>query len=121
MTNTDESINTDGLSENFKSLLTVPFYNIGKYTLDIKERKLVFNNEIVKLSRNEFLLMLYFAANPNITLDRSSIMNEIWSNKSINSWRSLDVYLCKMRKLLKKDSDIVIINIHGKGFKMIID
>jgi len=117
----DESINTEGLSENFKTLLSEPYYNIGKYILDIKKKLLVPDNESVKLSRNELFLLLYFAANPNITLDRSSIMHEIWSNKPINSWRSLDVYLCKMRKLLKKDSNVVIINIHGKGFKMIID
>jgi DNA-binding response OmpR family regulator len=54
-------------------------------------------------------------------LKRSYILKTIWKDETFYSSRSMDVYICKLRKLLIKDPKIMIINIHGKGYRMIID
>lgn len=110
-----------GLSDYFKSLLSVSSYKIGDYVLDVEKKALNFNNESVKLTKKEAYLLVYLVANKNTIIERTSILNEIWNDKPNNSWRSLDVYMFKIRKFLSKDPNIIIISIHGKGYKMILD
>jgi two-component system OmpR family response regulator len=109
---TDQSLN---------SLLTVPSYKIGAYTFDVEKRLLTLNEESVKLTKKESYLLIFFAANVRRSLVRKEILTAIWKEDTYTNSRSMDVYICKLRRLLSKDPNILIVNIHGKGFRMVID
>lgn len=116
----NEKIELQDLNENLKALMSAPSYKVGAYTFDVEKRVLNINTESVKLTRKESYLLVLFAANINNFLDRKEMLNTIWKDDSYYNSRSMDVYICKLRKLLSKDTNIVIINIHGKGYRMII-
>ena len=101
--------------------MNVPSYKIGAYTFDVEKRLLKLKGESVKLTKKEAYLLVLFAANVGTVLDRSNILSSIWNDHTHYNSRSMDVYMCKMRKYLSKDSNIFIINIHGRGYRMVID
>jgi len=109
------------LDEELKNLLSVPTYKVGLFTLDVTKRELIFNNEATALTKKELYLILLLGANINKFLDRSYILKTIWSKDGYLTGRSMDVYLCKIRKLLSKDARIDIVNTHGKGFRMTVN
>ncbi len=109
-----------GLDENLKALMSVPSYKIGSFTFDVEKRLLISKNESVKLTGKESYLLVLLAANANTFLERKYILNTIWREDNFRTSRSMDVYICKLRKLLSKDDKINIVNLHGKGHKMII-
>ncbi|MBP1677602.1 MAG: putative two component transcriptional regulator, winged helix family [Bacteroidetes bacterium] len=109
-----------GLDENLKALMSVPSYKIGAYTFDVETRQLIYKNESVKLTGKESYLLVLLAANSNSFLERKYILTTIWKEDNFRTSRSMDVYICKLRKLLGKDNNINIVNIHGKGHKLII-
>ena len=106
--------------ENLSVLLKVPFYTIGAYTVDVQKRLLTFKGESKKLTNKELHLLILFAANANDFLDRKYALKTIWKDDNYYNARSMDVYICKLRKLLKDDPKIYIINIHGKGYKLMV-
>jgi len=116
----NEKIVLMDLNENLKSLMSVPNYEIGSYKFDAGERLLMDKNESVKLTRKESYLLVSFAASAGNLLERKHLLTTIWKDDNYSNSRSMDVYICKLRKLLAKDPSIMIINIHGKGYKMII-
>jgi DNA-binding response OmpR family regulator len=91
---------------------------IGKYTFDYKTRNLKINNDIVKLSPKESDLLFYLAQNKNKVLDRTFALEKIWGAQGYFTARSMDVYITKLRKYLKEDENIEIINIHGSGYML---
>lgn len=101
-------------------LLKVEAYTIGAYKIDVAKRMLTINGESTKLTTKEFQLLVLFAANINEFVDRKFALRTIWKDDNNYNARSMDVYICKIRKLLKADSNIIIINIHGKGYKMLL-
>jgi DNA-binding response OmpR family regulator len=107
------------LGETLNSLLSVPSYNIGAFTFDVVNRLLKFQTESTKLTKKETYLLVLFAANANKLIERKYILNTIWKDDSYLASRTMDVYVCKLRKLLSKDLGINIINIHGKGYKFL--
>ena len=107
--------------KSLNSLLTVPSYKIGAYTLDVEKRLLTLKDESVKLTKKESYLLVFFAANVRRSLVRNEILTAIWKEDTYTNSRSMDVYICKLRRLLSKDPNILIVNIHGKGFRMVID
>ena len=56
----------------------------------------------------------------NNVLERNFALKTIWQEDSYFNARSMDVYITKLRKYLKEDSTIQILNIHGKGYKLIV-
>lgn len=110
----------NGLDDYLKNLMSAPSYKIGAYTFDVDKRTLMYKNEAVKLTAKESYLLVLFAANINNLLARTDILNAIWREDNYRTRRTMDVFICKLRKLLNKDSSIVIINTHGKGYKMYI-
>lgn len=119
MENERNSLND--LDENLKALMSVPSYKIGAYTFDVPSRMLNLNGELTKLTKKETYLLVLFAANINTFLDRKYTLTTIWKEDSYYNARSMDVYICKLRKLLSKDQNVTIINIHGKGYKMFVN
>lgn len=110
-----------GLDENLKALMSVPSYKIGSYVFDVDTRHLIAKDgSSVKLTAKESYLLVLLAANINSFLERKYILTTIWKEDNFRTSRSMDVYVCKLRKLLDKDENINIVNLHGKGHKMII-
>jgi DNA-binding response OmpR family regulator len=105
--------------ENLSVLLKVPTYTIGAYTIDVQKRLLTLKGETKKLTNKELHLLILFAANANEFVDRKYALKTIWKDDNYYNARSMDVYICKLRKLLAEDTDVIIINIHGKGYKLI--
>jgi two-component system OmpR family response regulator len=73
-----------------------------------------------KLTTKENQLLHLLVKNEREILDRQSTLRAIWGDDNYFNGRSMDVYIAKLRKLLKEDPSIEIMNIHGKGFKLII-
>ena len=93
---------------------------IGRYTFDFENRLLTYNNNVRKLSRKEADLLKLLFENKNNVLTREFILKTIWGNDDYFLGRSMDVFITKLRKYLKDDSSISIINIHSIGYKLII-
>lgn len=107
-------------AELLKIFLKVSSYKIGSYNLDVTSRILAGNGESKKLTTKEFLLLVIFAANANAFVDRKLALRMVWKDDSYYNSRSMDVYICKLRKLLSKDENVHIVNYHGKGYKLIV-
>jgi two-component system OmpR family response regulator len=73
-----------------------------------------------RLTTKENELLRLLCAHQNDLLDRSRALTEIWGNDSYFNGRSMDVYIAKLRKYLRDDPSVEIINIHGKGFRLVV-
>jgi len=107
---------------NGKKDKTVPFYKIGNYLFDTQKQELSINESITKLTTKENDLLMYLCVNMNDILDREFAVNTIWRpHHDFYQFaaRSMDVYITKLRKLLSADPRVEIINVHGKGYKLI--
>lgn len=102
-----------------KTAKSVDSYTIGKYTFDVIRHILSIDGQDQKLTSKEAALLELLCANKNETLDRSEALKKIWLDDSYFNARSMDVYVTKLRKYLKGDSTIEILNVHGVGFKLI--
>jgi len=101
--------------------LHVPVYNIGKYRFEVNSRMLFLNGQkTASLTQRETNLLVMLAANINVLLERNFVLKTIWQEANYLNSRSMDVYLCKVRKLLLADPNINIVNQHGSGFKLVI-
>ncbi len=100
---------------------TVKDYKIGMYIFDYKNMLLSFENESRRLTVRENDLLKYLVLNANKVLKKEDILNEVWQTDSYFNSRSLDVFISKLRKYLKKDPTVQINNIHGIGFILVID
>jgi DNA-binding response OmpR family regulator len=105
---------------NGKKNKEVDLYTIGKFVFDTQKQTLVKDKQVVKLTTKESDLLNLLAANANEILERNYALKKIWGVVDYFNARSMDVYITKLRKLLKEDPSIEIMNIHGKGYKLII-
>jgi DNA-binding response OmpR family regulator len=71
------------------------------------------------LTTKENQLLHLLIKNKNEILDRQATLRAIWGDDNYFNGRSMDVYIAKIRKMLKEDSSVEIMNIHGKGFKLV--
>jgi DNA-binding response OmpR family regulator len=95
------------------------FYTIGQYLFDFNRQILSFKGKEHKLTSKEADLLHLLCENKNDVLDRSYALNKIWFDDSYFNARSMDVYIAKLRKYLKNDPDVELLNVHGVGFKLI--
>ncbi|MDR0982975.1 MAG: response regulator transcription factor [Culturomica sp.] len=93
-------------------------YKIGKLTFNAKKQTLFDGEEEEKLTTKESELLRLLCINVNKVLERNYALKHIWSDDNYFNARSMDVYITKLRKILKKDPSVAIINIHGKGYKL---
>lgn len=96
-------------------------YIIGKYLFDTHKQTLSVNGTSTKLTTKENELLRYLCENINSVVERKRILKDVWNHNSYYTARSMDVYLTKLRRLLKDDESISIINVHGRGFKLVTD
>jgi len=95
-------------------------FNLGKFHFDsIKQLLSEKNGTHKKLTTKESQLLKMLCEHENQTLERNLALKSIWEEDSYFNARSMDVYITKLRKLLKDEPSIQIINVHGKGFKLI--
>ena len=97
----------------------ITMYKIGKFTFDTQKQVLMFEDKITKLTTKESELLSLLCAHVNEILERNFALKTIWIDDNYFNARSMDVYITKLRKHLKDDPSIEIINIHGKGYKLI--
>ena len=95
-------------------------YNIGDYEFDSQKQILKHGGKEQKLTTKESDLLKLLCNNMNNVLERNFALKTIWQEDSYFNARSMDVYITKLRKYLKDDPSIQILNIHGKGYKLIV-
>jgi DNA-binding response OmpR family regulator len=97
-------------------------FKLGRFTFD--PRKQILTNEEkdeqVKLTTKESELLRLLCNNANKVLERNFALKTIWIDDNYFNARSMDVYITKLRKHLKEESSVEIINVHGKGYKLIV-
>ncbi len=91
---------------------------IGLYTFDFPKQLLIFENESQRLTHREAHLLFHLTKNKNQILDRSLILKKLWGDDDFFNARSMDVFITKLRKKLKNDASIQIINVRGYGYKL---
>ena len=97
-----------------------PLYHIGKFVFDTQKQLLTIGDQQTKLTTKENELLALLCSHANEILQRDFALKTIWIDDNYFNARSMDVYITKLRKHLKDDDQIEIINIHGKGYKLIV-
>ncbi len=92
---------------------------IGSYTFDFPKQILLYHEEQQQLTHREAHLLFHLVKNKNQVLDRSMILKKLWGDDDFFNGRSMDVFITKLRKKLKQDETIQIINVRGYGYKLI--
>ncbi len=92
---------------------------IGAYAFDFPKQELRFRESVQKLTHREAHLLFHLCKNKNQVLDRSFILKKLWGDDDFFSGRSMDVFISKLRKKLKEDERISIVNVRGYGYKLI--
>lgn len=95
------------------------FYELGASTYDPRKQILRTPAGERRLTTKESELLRLLCASRNDVLERSKALKEVWGNDSYFSGRSMDVYIAKLRKYLREDPSLEIINVHGKGFRLV--
>lgn len=95
-------------------------FRFGTFTFDYNRQLLDISGQQQKLTSKEAELLKLLCENMNNTLDRTIALNKIWFDDSYFNARSMDVYITKLRKYLKGDPAVELINVHGVGFKLVV-
>src|ERR1700750_2650591 len=94
-------------------------FNIGSYHFNSKLRTLAHDGQSQTLSPKENELLLMLCEYKNDLLPRETALKRIWGSDTYFNGRSMDVYIAKLRKYLKDDTTVEIVNIHGNGFRLV--
>lgn len=95
-------------------------FQIGKYKFDYTRQTIEIKGVSQKLTSKEADLLKLLCLHMNEVLDRNFALKSIWHDNNYFSGRSMDVYIAKLRKYLKEDPSIELLNVHGKGFKLLV-
>ena len=95
------------------------FFKLGEFTFDAQKKVLKIGDKETRLTTKENELLHLLAQNGNNILERNYTLKTIWVDDNYFNARSMDVYITKLRKLLKDDPNVGILNVHGKGYKLI--
>ena len=99
---------------------TRDIYEIGKYVFNSRLRTLTLGDRERQLSPKEGQLLEMLAISPNTLVSREATLRKIWGSDDYFTARSMDVYVTKLRKYLSDDPNILLKNIHGSGFQLVI-
>jgi two-component system OmpR family response regulator len=94
-------------------------FDLGSYHFHPKLRQLVHNGQTQTLSPKENELLKMLSEHLNDLLPREAALKKIWGSDTYFNGRSMDVYIAKLRKYLRDDTNIEIVNIHGNGFRLV--
>lgn len=95
-------------------------FEIGNYFFDYTSQIISFKGQQQKLSTKEAELLRLLCLNKNDVLTREEALVKIWHDDNYFTGRSMDVFLSKLRKYLKEDPNVEIVNVHGKGYKLLV-
>jgi DNA-binding response OmpR family regulator len=96
-------------------------FQIGNYTFDYTTQLIQHNGQQQKLSTKEAELLQLLCLKQNAVLTREEALLSIWHDDNYFNGRSMDVFLSKLRKYLKEDPKVEILNVHGKGYKLLVN
>ncbi len=96
-------------------------FEIGKYTFDYTTQLINFEGTQQKLSTKEAELLQLLCLKKNTVLTREEALLSIWHDDNYFNGRSMDVFLSKLRKYLREDPKVEILNVHGKGYKLLVN
>ncbi|MBD3750126.1 MAG: response regulator transcription factor [Sphingobacteriales bacterium] len=96
-------------------------FNIGSYAFDYQTQIISKEDEQQKVSTKEAELLRLLCLKMNDVLTREEALLQIWHDDNYFNGRSMDVFLSKLRKYLKDDPKVEIINVHGKGYKLLVN
>jgi len=95
-------------------------FTIGKYDFDVTQQTITADGVVQKLSTKEAALLRLLCLRKNEVLTREEALLNIWNDDNYFNGRSMDVFLSKIRKYLKDDPSVEIINVHGRGYKLLV-
>lgn len=103
--------------------LEIKTYKVGKYIFEVHRKRLILADQSSYLTTKEAGLLAIIVENANAVIKRETILEKIWinDNDSHHKARSMDVYICKLRKLLVDDPNLYLVNHHGIGYQIIGD
>lgn len=107
---TKTTVSTDDIADEYK---------IGKYTFLPQAQLLSIDNEKIKLSNKETLLLQELVIHKNRLMERRQTLIKLWGDDNFFNGRNMDVYIAKLRKHLAADASLSIINVRGHGFKLV--
>ncbi|MBC7745865.1 MAG: response regulator transcription factor [Flavobacterium sp.] len=109
------------ISDNGKqdSSLQQNSFTIGRYKFDYTAQTITFEEKQQKVSTKEAELLRLLCMRKNEVLTREEALISIWHDDNYFNGRSMDVFLSKLRKYLKDDPKVEIINVHGRGYKLL--
>jgi DNA-binding response OmpR family regulator len=96
-------------------------YAIGNYQFDFNRQTLTIKDKEQKLTSKEAGLLRLLCQHANDVLDRPTALREVWNDDSYFNARSMDVYIVKLRKYLRDDPKVELLNVHGIGFKLVMN
>ncbi len=94
---------------------------LGSYSYDPANQLLVIEGEEITLTFRENKLLHYLVQHPNEVLERSVILHNVWEEEGVIVGRSLDVFISRLRKILKRDASVQIKSVHGIGYRLQMD
>jgi len=94
-------------------------FSIGDIKFDHSAQKIAIGDIESKLTTKENELFYILIKNKGEILDRNAALRHVWGDDNYFNGRSMDVYITKLRKLIKGSSNVEILNVHGKGFKIL--
>jgi len=94
-------------------------FTIGDIEFDYAAQKIKINDQESKLTTKENELFYILVKNKGEILDRNAALRHVWGDDNYFNGRSMDVYITKLRKLIKPSQKVEILNVHGKGFKIL--
>jgi DNA-binding response OmpR family regulator len=94
-------------------------YTIGNYSFDPLKQILSISGQSIKLTTKESELLDLLCRHPNEILERNFALKAIWIDDNYFNARSMDVYITRLRKYLGKDPSVKILNVHGRGYKLL--
>ena len=95
-------------------------FDMGKYHFNPRLRELSIDGKVQVLSPKENELLKMLCEYKNDLLSREVALKKIWGSDTYFNGRSMDVYIAKLRKYLKEDPALEIVNIHGNGFRLVV-
>jgi two-component system OmpR family response regulator len=97
-------------------------FSIGSVQFDVRRSVLTIGTKKkIQLTTKESELLAVLCAHMNHVVEREQILNAVWRSDTYYSARSMDVYVSKLRKYLKADPKVSIVNVHGKGYTLLVD
>lgn len=95
-------------------------FEIGGYYFDYVAQHISYKGQVQKLSTKEAELLRLLCLKKNDVLTREEALLKIWHDDNYFNGRSMDVFLSKLRKYLREDPGVEIVNVHGKGYKLLV-